>query len=50
MAAIKGSGLGAGDTRRASLSEEEICGIIAVEVVEAIREVFWSCLSWSRPP
>ena len=37
MAAIEGSRLGASDTRRAGLSEEEIRGIITIKVDEAIR-------------
>ncbi|XP_052622286.1 G-type lectin S-receptor-like serine/threonine-protein kinase At4g27290 [Lactuca sativa] len=37
VAAIEGSRLGASDTRRAGLSEEEIRGIITIKVDEAIR-------------
>ena len=39
MAAIGGSGSGAGGTGRAGLSEEEICRIIATTVAEPIREL-----------
>lgn len=38
MTTIKGSELGDGGTGRECLSEEEIRGIITVEVVEVIRE------------
>ena len=38
MEAIQGSGSGAGSTRRAGLSGEEISGIITAEVAKEIRE------------
>ena len=42
MAAFGGQGLGESGIRRAVLSEEEIYGIIAAEVVEAISKLFGS--------
>ena len=39
MVTIEGLGFGFGSSRRAGLSEEEICGIIVADSGEAIREV-----------